>query len=116
MLDACHPPPHDHSNGGFSNNCMYGASACGAPISLYGVPPDAGSGNATIVSVVVPVSLSADTTTGGVSSGPPVWPMKYTSPSLYYDNSPPATTARPRPPCYAAMPAFAPETADLLET
>ena len=61
-------------------------SACGSPISFYGVPPDAGFGNSSIVSVVLPSQYVP---------GQP-WPSAQISqPDLFYKRAPPATTVRP---------------------
>ena len=65
---------------------------------MYGVPPDAGTANSSIVSAIVPLSLS--------SGSAPVWPVtasstspEITNPSLFYKSSPPATTVPTHQPC-----------------
>lgn len=83
-------PRAPRSNGGFLNNCSFDAqSVCGNPISFYAVPQDAGSLNSTLLSVVIPMSLS------GI--GPFAWPASISNPDAYYGAAPPAFTVRRRP-------------------
>ena len=93
---ACLVPPASVSAAParmYTHRMAPACSACGTPISFYGVPVDAGSANSSIISGIDPASSSS----GGLST--PVWPVAaspagpgISGPSLYYQSSPPAYT------------------------